>query len=756
MIIYDNLIDYNQHKEDINKQYLEAYVQSTRPARANSNIQCIYSYQHAKGTDNKASMGYNKSNNKYHCFSCNKVANIFDFIKEDTGATTDKEVIEQLNNIYGIELFVLNTKDTRTNSSIYKNKTTQKETIKPQYIQPIAVKVTPAQEINNKYDFTDQVLKAHKDLIDNKDTANTPEQKAYNYFIQRGFTDETIKKYKLGYTKTYNDFMSNYTELQLNADKQKYYNYVIPIKKDNTYNTVMLEISNRDYIDDYNAKYRKPKGLNIPLYNEDYLKEDKEQTIFITEGIYDTISIEQLDNKAMALNGIGYNRLIQLIRDYKSELKLIIMLDNDPTGIDNTKRLIAKIEELNKENIQYIDALEILNKYDPLKKLKDANEMLQKEQMLFNLFLYENLQKINTNEDIERLETANVTNNLDYFRNIEDQDKTRVIATGFDYLDNKLNGGLHKNLYIIGAISSLGKTALITQMADQIASKNEPVLYFSLEMDKKDIIARSIARNTYKLVGDKKDKNKYKIASTYYDIINNNNYKEYSQDKKDAIQTAIQVYEKGAKNLYIVSGRYQDSTGTKRRMNIRDIEKITRDFIKYNKKTPIIFIDYLQILAPLDVHNTDKQNVDEIIDSLANLKDELNTPIIAISSYNRDNYYEPANVTAFKESGSIEYGADVIMALQYKGIEAIYRGNDKETTKKHKIYELVENIITQSKAGESVPIELKVLKNRNGQKFTMQLDLQYAYGFFTENINASNYYNNTNSYTEKYAKKDIL
>lgn len=761
MIIYDNLMDYNQHKEEINTQYLEQYVQTTRPTKPGANIQCLYAHQHAKGTDKNASMGYNRANNKYHCFSCNKVANIFDFIKEDTGATTDKEVIEYLNSYYNIEPFTLNTNKTSTFKDNKKrdhiNKKTQKATKQPQPIQPVVVKPAPVQEIDTKYDFTEQVLKAHKDLIDNKDKADTPQQKAYNYFIQRGFTEDTIKKYKLGYTKSYNDFMSNYTDLQLKADKQIYYNYVIPIQKDNKYNTVMLEISNRDYTDSYNAKYRKPKGLNIPIYNEDYLKEDTEQTIFITEGIYDTLSIEQLDNKAMALNGIGYNRLIQLIQDYKSELKLIIMLDNDPTGIENTKKIMAKIEELNKENIQCINALELLSKYDTLKNYKDANEMLQNDSMILNLFLYENYQKININEDIQRLNNANISNNLDYFRTIEEQEPTKVIPTGFMYLDNKLNGGLRKNLYILGAISSLGKTALITQIADQIASTGQKVLYFSLEMDKRDIMARSIARHTYKLVGDTKDKSKKPIASNFYEIIDNNNYKDYTQDKKDAIQTAIQVYERGAKNLYIVSGRYQDSTGTKRRMNIKDIEKITRDFIKYNKQTPVIFIDYLQILAPLDVHNTDKQNVDEIIDNLANLKDELNTPIVAISSYNRDNYYEPANVTAFKESGAIEYGADVIIALQYKGIEAIYRGNDKEATKKHKIYELVENIITNSKAGESIPIELKVLKNRNGQKFTMQMDLQYNYGYFKENINASNNYNSTyKSNYNTYNKQDIL
>ena len=323
-----------------------------------------------------------------------------------------------------------------------------------------------------------------------------------------------------------------------------------------------------------------------------------------------------------------------------------------------------------------------------------------------------------------------------------------MVSTGFIELDKNFKGGLRTSFYVLGAVSNLGKTAFLLQLADQIAKNGTSVLYFSLEMDKKELMARSIARTTYIQVGDKTDKKGYPIASDTFDILDNTRYELYDKDKKDVIQTSINIYDNTAKNMYIVSGRYK-TKDVARRMTIDDIEKIVKDFIKYKDTTPVIFIDYMQIIAPVDPRATDKQNMDEVVDRLKQISIDYDTPVIAISSYNRDNYYEPANVSAFKESGSIEYGADYVLALQYEGIDSIYYDKDKnkyksDIDKKRAIYEMIEQYNKDSKEnGTPIPIQLKLLKVRNCSKFNMVFSFKARYGYFKEDIYKVNIKNGT-------------
>jgi replicative DNA helicase len=416
--------------------------------------------------------------------------------------------------------------------------------------------------------------------------------------------------------------------------------------------------------------------------------------------------------------------------------------------------MLDMLHTLNMQNIKYIDSMDILDKYSNISKCKDANDMLLKNSKELKEFLAENYKIINANEDTDRIDNANISNLLDYFRTIEQQPLAKMVSTGFKELDNNFKGGLRTGFYVLGAVSNLGKTAFMLQLADQIARQGQPVLYFSLEMDKKELTARSIARTTYIQVGDKEDKKGYPIASTTFDILDNGKYDLYDKDKKDVIQISINIYDNTAKNMFIVSGRYK-TKDISRRMTIDDIEKIAKDFIQYKEITPVIFIDYMQIIAPVDTKATDKQNMDEIVDRLKQISIDLDTPVIAISSYNRDNYNEPANVSAFKESGSIEYGADYILALQYKGIDEIYYDNAKnksEVQKKREIYELIENLKLKSNQGEPIPIEFKMLKSRNSGKFNMVFKFKAKYGYFKEeNINAD--VKNTNYSAKKQARE---
>jgi replicative DNA helicase len=59
-----------------------------------------------------------------------------------------------------------------------------------------------------------------------------------------------------------------------------------------------------------------------------------------------------------------------------------------------------------------------------------------------------------------------------------------------------LDDGLYEGLYIVGAMSSLGKTTFVTQIGDQIANNGTDVLIFSLEMSRYELMAKSISRLT--------------------------------------------------------------------------------------------------------------------------------------------------------------------------------------------------------------------------------------------------------------------
>ena len=71
--------------------------------------------------------------------------------------------------------------------------------------------------------------------------------------------------------------------------------------------------------------------------------------------------------------------------------------------------------------------------------------------------------------------------------------------------------------------------------------------------------------------------------------------------------------------------------------------------------------------------------------------------MIAISSFNRASYSEKVTLEAFKESGAIEYGSDVLIGLQLKGAGS--KNFDS----------------TEEKKKDPREVELVILKNRNGK-----------------------------------------
>ncbi len=91
------------------------------------------------------------------------------------------------------------------------------------------------------------------------------------------------------------------------------------------------------------------------------------------------------------------------------------------------------------------------------------------------------------------------------------------------------------------------------------------------------------------------------------------------------------------------------------------------------------------------------------------------------SSFNRDNYTKPVSFESFKESGNIEYTADVVWALQLFVINSINSFNISDARQK----------IDKAKKKQPRQIQLKCLKNRQGTNYDCFFNYFSAHDCFT-------------------------
>jgi replicative DNA helicase len=90
-------------------------------------------------------------------------------------------------------------------------------------------------------------------------------------------------------------------------------------------------------------------------------------------------------------------------------------------------------------------------------------------------------------------------------------------------------------------------------------------------------------------------------------------------------------------------------------------------------------------------------------------------------------------MSSFRESSGIEYSADILIGLQYEEMEYFTEKDaTKETDAKHqvRVLRVFERMQQLAAEGKSQPIELKLLKNRNGSRGTLAFDFTPKYNFF--------------------------
>lgn len=256
------------------------------------------------------------------------------------------------------------------------------------------------------------------------------------------------------------------------------------------------------------------------------------------------------------------------------------------------------------------------------------------------------------------------------------------VKSGYANIDAITN--IYPGLYVVGAISSLGKTTFIHQMADQMAEAGEHIIYFALEQSTLELATKSLSRIQAK---DNPSK-----AMTSLQIRKN------GSDPRVAV--ALSKYDNFANNITIAECSF--------RATIDDIEQFVEEYIDKNGIKPIVIVDYLQVIqAAPGSKLTTKDLVDMHVRRLKQIQSDNRLVMIVISSLNRQNYLTQIDYESFKESGGIEYTADVIWGLQLTVL------HDEVFDKQAQINEKRKKV-KEAKAANPRKIELVCLKNRFG------------------------------------------
>ena len=254
-------------------------------------------------------------------------------------------------------------------------------------------------------------------------------------------------------------------------------------------------------------------------------------------------------------------------------------------------------------------------------------------------------------------------------------------------------------LYVIGATPSAGKTTFCWQLLEQLHKNGESCVFCSYEMSALELFSKSMARELFL-----RDKS---TSLTSADIRCG-----ATSDILAAVHADFMADDNGGVNLFSLHDE-----------NIDELLRLIRPFCSDKKKSPVVCLDYLQIVPPSnDIQLvSDKAKIDDIVHKLKTFQRETNTTFIVISSFNRLNYYQQVSFESFKESGNIEYTADVVWALQLSVANDIKIGADISSTRKK---------FEDAKRQQPRHIQLKCLKNRQGQNYDCFFNYYSAHDFF--------------------------
>lgn len=309
-----------EYKEDL-KQLLPDYLdlleeQGKIESRGEGYYVCPFCNS---GNKKNYTAAFHVDGTRYNCFACSEHGDIFDLVAymEDLPSDWKKH--------YNRTLKIMR-------SYLEGNKPVKNQSIK-------------IPEVPKIVDYTEYLYKCHENVVKT------------DYFINRGLSQKTIDKFKLGY-----DSEKKVVTIPYNSDCKGYVHRIL-WESDNKYCKFGNEIFNIDALYDSSV---------------DALLFGGREYVFVCEGQIDTMSFEEIGLSAVGLGGVNeVSKLVQKLKEKPSNKVLVLALDNDKAGKRATGKFIEELAEAELDQ-EYIAISDIYGKY------KDSNEFLVADRERFN------------------------------------------------------------------------------------------------------------------------------------------------------------------------------------------------------------------------------------------------------------------------------------------------------------------------------------------------------------------------------------
>lgn len=231
---------------------------------------------------------------------------------------------------------------------------------------------------------------------------------------------------------------------------------------------------------------------------------------------------------------------------------------------------------------------------------------------------------------------------LDALEALRASGNCKGISTGFAGLDTAIGGGLKPGkLNVLGARTSVGKTAMANCIAHNVASQGNGVLIFSLEMSLEDIMRHLVTLES---------------GLNFAELDDTSELDEMGRDRVVEAQNSVA-------NLPI-------SVHAKTDISLQKIAAISR-LHKRRHDIQLCVIDYLQLVTPADRRVPREQQVAEMSRGLKALADGLDIPILLLAQLNRgieNRDDKRPRLADLRESGAIEQDADRVLFLYRESV----------------------------------------------------------------------------------------